>query len=83
MNKIVRDRYPVSLLPEDLRLGLPPGSMVRVTLEAEGQPPAKSMHEVLADVAAARKAGTWPLTTQDEAVARIRELRDEWDDERP
>ncbi len=32
MNKIVKEHYPVERLPEDLRAGFSPGSLVRVTI---------------------------------------------------
>lgn len=76
MNKIVREHYPVSKLPEDLREGIPPGASVRVVVEEERKP--LSRDEMLASLQAARKHAKG--VTVEEAVTRIRELRDEWDD---
>ncbi len=38
MNKIVREHYPVSKLPEDLREGLKPDEEVRITIESDSTP---------------------------------------------
>jgi hypothetical protein len=79
MNKIVREQYPASKLPEDLRGPLPPQAMVRVTVESD-ETPIKSIKQVMQDIEAARSRGGWPSVSTEEAVARIRTLRDEWDD---
>jgi hypothetical protein len=75
MNKIVRDHYPASRLPDDLRTGLDPKAHVRVTIEEEfpDAEKAKRLRQML--VAARQKP-----PTQDDPVSRIRKLRDEWDD---
>jgi hypothetical protein len=74
MNKIVRDHYPVSSLPEDLREGLDPNNSVRIVIE-ETTPPAQTqlLRELLDRARRSPPIG-------DDPVARIRELRDEWDD---
>lgn len=72
MNKIVRQRYPVEKLPEDLREGLPAGQTVTVTVE-ESEPP--SREKLMALLERARKADPIP----DDPVERIRALRDEDD----
>ena len=82
MNKIVREHYPVENLPADLREGLEAGSTVRVVVEMEGDAPnpAKaSFEDFMKKVEAYRSQDERRVTTA-EAVARIRELRDEWDD---
>jgi 3,4-dihydroxy-2-butanone 4-phosphate synthase len=91
MNKIVREHYPVANLPEDLREGLEEGATVTVVLEVDTQ---SFDREKLVDIAIAAKPATWeelmemrrklladgrPSVSAEEAVARIRELRDEWD----
>src|SRR5262249_44962326 len=44
MNKIVRENYPASKLPEDLRGGIDPSTRVTVTVTvAEGEPPYRPM----------------------------------------
>ena len=80
MNKIVREHYPASKLPDDLRGVVPAGGSVRVTVESQNTPPKKPLRQIMAEVDAARKSGEWKTTTVEEGVARIRELRDEWDD---
>lgn len=74
MNRIVRAHYPVEKLPEDLREGIPDGRRVTVTLEEEAQPAGKPLS--YADIRARVKPRH---VTTEEAVRRIRELRDEWD----
>jgi len=91
MNKIVRDHYPVSKLPEDLREGLEGVATVRVVVESEPQPSDTAdsddpllrkgpieAHELMA-LRERYLALGHPPVTEEEAVARIRELRDEWD----
>lgn len=77
MNKIVLEHYPASKLPEELRGEIAPGASVKITVEEEsGRRPMtrEELHKSLLDARA--KA---PGVTLEEAVARIRELRDEWD----
>lgn len=89
MNKIVREHYPVEKLPEDLRAGLPRDATVTVTVEADEKPSTQALRAMVQDLLDHPK----PMTlrqlremvgprnvTSDEAVARIRALRDEWDD---
>lgn len=77
MNKIVREHYPASKLPAELREGIAAGASVRVTIEEEVRKPL-SRDELSKSLFEARKNA--PGVTVEEAVARIRELRDEWDD---
>ena len=88
MNKIVREHYPVENLPADLREGLTDGSTVRVVVEVEGDlasaqnpKPSKlmSVQESMEMIRRYREANPERVDVE-EAVARIRELRDEWDD---
>ena len=75
MNKIVREHYPASRLPEDLREGLDPRSSVRVVIEESRS--LSGQRELLTELlSSARRAP--PL--DDDPVGRIRKLRDEWDD---
>jgi hypothetical protein len=76
MNKIVREHYPVERLPEDLRRGIE-GPYVRVTVIPEDTPSRTKKPLTYADIRARVKPRG---TTTEEAVQRIRELRDEWDD---
>lgn len=88
MNKIVRQHYPVDKLPEDLRGGLPPGQTVTITVEEEGAVGPTDFDEKVAEILRNPK----PMTLQEiralvgprnvspeDAVARIRTLRDEWE----
>ena len=77
MNRIVREHYPVSKLPEELREGLEPGASVTVTVEEERKP--FTQEELREQFLKVRKS-LKPKVTVEEAAARIRELRDEWDD---
>jgi hypothetical protein len=88
MNKIVREHYPVENLPADLREGLTEGSTVRVVVEVEGEFASgfatesrkpMSTEESFEMIRRYRKANPERVTSE-EAVSRIRELRDEWDD---
>jgi hypothetical protein len=85
MNKIVREHYPVERLPADLRAELPGQSSVTVTLEAEtsalrgvGEARA-SWNEMLKRIHQLHASGAIKPVTAEEAVARVRALRDEWD----
>ena len=75
MNKIVREHYPASKLPADLREGVDPRSTVTVTVMVEGL----QRHErvmTLDEIFAARRP---PFRSVEEIDAEIRRLRDEWD----
>ena len=91
MNKIVREHYPVEKLPEDLR-ELVPGAetvTVEVTVEDSSEdegvdaPPPLSTADAIALMRQMQReaAAEGKSVSQEEAVRRIRELRDEWDDE--
>jgi hypothetical protein len=91
MNRIIREHYPAANLPEDLREGLAKDATVKVVVEVE---PSAQQREALLDLAINAKPLAWeeilamrekllstdrPSVSTEEAVARIRELRDEWD----
>jgi hypothetical protein len=99
MNKIVREHYPVSKLPEDLRQEFAGLETVRVVIEEESKPAEKSMGALIDERYAEIISQIKPMTfqelmadrlanpakyrgnvTPEEAVARIRALRDEWDE---
>lgn len=79
MNKIVLEHYPASKLPEELREGIAASASVKITVEEEqaARPP-MTRDEFLDSLREARRDA--PGVTLEEAVTRIRELRDEWDD---
>jgi hypothetical protein len=74
MNKIVREHYPASKLPKDLRPSDDPDARVRVTIEAEDRPESvMTLEEIFSQ-------GDFARRTKEEIDADIRRLRDEWDD---
>lgn len=81
MNKIVKEHYPVSKLPIELREGIDPDGHVTVTVVEEERPPQRVMtlEEILDAARKLRGEGHIAPVTTEEAVARIRALRGEWD----
>jgi hypothetical protein len=75
MNRIVREHYPASKLPEDLRAGVDPSSTVTVTIVEEEKRPEKVM--TLEEIFALRRP---PFRTAEEIDEDLRRQRDEWDD---
>lgn len=78
MNKIVLEHYPVSQLPRDIQAAVGDVDSVRLTVEEEPLKPLPH-EEFMRQLRAARAKGG-EGTTMEEAVARIRALRNEWDD---
>jgi hypothetical protein len=74
MNKIIRQNYPASKLPEDLREGIDPSIRVTVTV-TEDVPAHQPM--TLEEIWALRQP---PYRSAENIVSGIRQLRDEWDD---
>ena len=72
MNTIIRQHYPASKLPTDLREGIDPASNVTVTIVAEEKPPAAVPS--LEDIIAQRRP---PYRTAEEIDEDIRRNRDE------
>jgi hypothetical protein len=72
MNTIIRKETVASALPDDLRGNIDPANAVRVQVEDLGRKPARG-ERVLALAGAARHM----KTSVADAVARIRELRDD------
>jgi hypothetical protein len=75
MNRIIREHYPASKLPEDLRAGVDPLSTVTVTIVQEEKRPEKVV--TLDEIFALRRP---PFRTADEIDEDLRRQRDEWDD---
>ena len=75
MNKIVKEHYPASKLPEDLRAGVDPLSTVTVTIVEEERPPEKIMtlEEIFSLEGFRRRSAA-------EIDDDLRRQRDEWDD---
>ena len=75
MNKIVKENYPASLLPDDLRAGVDPRARVTVTITLENEQPERA--PTLEEIWAMRRP---PYRTKEEIDADLRRQRDEWDD---
>ena len=92
MNKIVLEHYPVSNLPEDIRREFEGATTVRLIVEEDpmltGSAALKAL-EAKYEAHFAKLASEGSIdfgrhrgkTTIEEAVERIRQLRDEWDGE--
>lgn len=81
MNKIVKEHYPVTKLPAELRPAALKGNTVTVTVveEAAERKPL-SRHEAVALMRRMQRENRGRGVSVEGAVARIRALRDEWDD---
>lgn len=80
MNKIIYEHVEASALPDSLRGSLPAGARVRVTIEEEAPPKSLSFAELRNQIESMKAAPDFQPVHPDEAVRRIRALRDEWDD---
>ncbi len=78
MNKIVHEHLKASELPERLREGIDASATVTVIIEEEAETKRPSRDHLRELLDGARKSASG--VTTEEAVARIRALRDEWDD---
>ncbi len=79
--KIIREDYPVDRLPEDLRAEFGDVTRVRVTVEAlPVRRKLTTWAEIEAEINALHASPTFRPVSTEEAVARVRELRDEWPD---
>ena len=72
MNRIIREHYPASRLPEDLRAGVDPSSTVTVTIVEEAKRPEKVM--TLEEIFALCRP---PFRTAEEIDEDLRRDRDE------
>jgi len=75
MNRIVRENYPASKLPDDLRVGVDPLSTVTVTIVEEEKRPETVM--TLEEIFALRRP---PFRSAEEIDEDLRRQRDEWND---
>ena len=78
MGRVELRHIPASRLPKDLRGDFLPSDLVDVVVNAASGPKPLSREELIAVLNRPRDPSE--LTTSEEAVARIRALRDEWDD---
>jgi len=74
MNRIIREHYPASKLPEDLRAGVDPSSTVTVTIVEEEKRSEKVM--TIEEIFALRRP---PFRTAEEIDEDLRRQRDEWE----
>jgi len=74
MNKIVREHYPASRLPEELRPGNDPNASVTVTIEEEQKPEKVMTLEEIFSLTGFRRRSA------EEIDADLRKQRDEWDE---
>ena len=97
MNRIVREHYPVANLPEDLRQEFEGVETVTIVAASVPAAPTDKKYHSYEDMMAQIKPMSFKemmddrqsrpekyrgTVTIEEAVARIRALRDEWDDDR-
>jgi len=71
MNKIIREHYPASKLPEDLRPSADPNASVTVTIEVESRPEAAMSFEEIFSLSGFRRR------TAAEIEEDLRRTRDE------
>jgi hypothetical protein len=76
MNRIIREHYPASKLPEDLRAGVDPAATVTVTIVEEQMKPPRAV--MTPEELWALRAP--PFRTAEEIDEDLRRDRDEWDD---
>jgi hypothetical protein len=77
MGRIELKHYPASRLPAELRQGIAEGAFVNITVEADTAA-APSREQFLKALRRDVPAGKG--VSVEDAVRRIRDLRDEWDD---
>ena len=79
MNRLVREHYPVSQLPEDLREGFEGQTDVRVTIdEAEAGSKIASPGGEAGHFGRFKHLSRSNFADMDEVVGYVRSLRDEW-----
>ena len=79
MNKVVIPNYPVRKLPIELKDAVGEATTVTITMEPDERTVRRSLSEIKSGLDALKKEGKIETVTPSEAVARVRELRDEWD----
>lgn len=80
MNKIVLEHYPVQKLPKDIRDAIGNEQAVTLTIERDRRTPLARDEFVRRLREKRQLIKPAESITPEEAVARIRALRDEWDD---
>lgn len=79
MSKIIHEHVPASELPERLRRGIDVSATVTVTIQEEPDRREALTSEQLKNLIEDAQRNAKGITTE-EAVTRIRKLRDEWDE---
>jgi hypothetical protein len=74
--RVVIENYPVERLPDELRGGLDPSHRARITVEDASVGPSIKAARLRRYFGAAKHKNT----SVEEAVERVRALRDEWDE---
>jgi len=74
MNKIIREHYPASRLPSDLREGLAPDARVTIVVSEEVHPHPTTFYRDLFESLREMRI------TEGDPVAEIRTMRDAWDE---
>jgi hypothetical protein len=79
-DRVVIENYPAMNLPDDLRGKSDPTHRVRVTVEDDTRgKPERSLDSLMQKIDDYRRDNPGKAITTEEAVARVRALRDEWD----
>ena len=79
MNKIVSEHVKASEVPPRFREGIDDSALVTVVVQQEGTESEQASRARLSDLIEQARQRAKGITTE-EAVERIRSLRDEWDD---
>lgn len=77
MTVVVKKRYPVEDLPEDLRNEVPGETTVTITIQTEAPP--SSVEDIFAEIERIRSLPGFKPRSNEEINRELRELRDEWD----
>ncbi len=79
MNKIILEHVAASELPDKLRGDIPPDARVTITVEQEVPASQLSVQQLRSQADRIKADPAFRLITEDEAVERVRSLRDDWD----
>jgi hypothetical protein len=79
LNKIVNEHVKASEIPRRFREGIDDSALVTIVVQQERSESEQSSRAGLSDLIEQARRGAKGITTE-EAVKRIRSLRDEWDD---
>ena len=77
--RVVVENYPARNLPADVRCRINPSHHVRVTVEDQISPSEETWDSLTEKIAQYHRDNPGSGVTSEEAVARVRAIRDEWD----